>query len=325
MSNPEFLAEGTAVQDLQKPDRVLIGGENAMAIKALFDIYNTWVPKERIITTNLWSSELSKLVGNCLLAQRISSMNAISALCEVTGAEVGEVSKAVGEDSRIGRKFLQASAGFGGSCFQKDILNLIYLAEHYGLKEVGDYFAGIIQVNEWQKNRFVAKIINTMFNTVNKKKIAVLGFAFKKDTSDTRESASIYICQKLLNERANLCIYDPKVAESQIMCDMKAIMNDKYEGDYMASIPEDSPETLLVKQHITVAKNIDEAVKDAHAIVILTEWDEFKTYDYGKIFKAMKKPAFLFDGRKILPAKQMESIGFSFYAIGTPETKPAEW
>lgn len=324
LSNPEFLAEGTAINDLNNPDRVLIGGESEEAIATLSSVYEHWVPKERIITTNLWSSELSKLVANCMLAQRISSINAISALCEKTGADVTQVAHAVGKDSRIGPKFLQASVGFGGSCFQKDILNLVYLAEHYNLPEVADYFYGIVRINDYQRERFAKKVIHKLFNTVSNKKITVLGFAFKKDTADTRESSSIYICKALLEEHANIHIYDPKVPEEQIHYDMKSIMNGCYEGDFSARF-EESPESELVKTHIHCAKDPYEAVKDSHAVLVMTEWDEFKTYDYKKIFELMKKPAYIFDGRNILNGKQLESIGFDVYQIGKQESNPADW
>ena len=298
LSNPEFLAEGTAVQDLKNPDRVLIGGdqtpEGLAAIQTLFDIYAHWVPSEKILTTNVWSSELSKLTANAFLAQRISSINAISALCEATEANVDEVARAVGTDSRIGPKFLKSSVGFGGSCFQKDVLNLVYLCEHYGLTEVAEYWEQVIKMNDYQRKRFVKRIVTTLFNTVAGKKIALLGFAFKKDTNDTRESAAIYICRDLLDEQAEVHIYDPKVSRQQI-------------ADI--GIPEDHP-------GVHTHSSAEEACDSAHAVAILTEWDEFTKLDYQAIFDKMLKPAFIFDGRNILDLEALRKIGFETRAVG---------
>lgn len=301
LSNPEFLAEGTAIKDLLEPDRVLIGGENKDAIQALVDIYARWVDRDKILTTNLWSSELSKLTANAFLAQRVSSINSISELCEKTGANVDEVAKAIGMDSRIGPKFLKASVGFGGSCFQKDILNLVYIARSYNLHEVADYWEQVIIMNDHQKHRFADNIIQTLFNTVNGKKIAILGWAFKKDTNDTRESASIYVADYLLNELANISVYDPKVPAEKVFIDL----------DNLNSRPSEENRTL-----VTVEKDPYLACKDAHAIAILTEWDEFKDYDWKRIKEHMMKPAFIFDGRKLLNRKEMEALGFIYYAIG---------
>lgn len=301
LSNPEFLAEGTAIQDLHHPDRVLIGGENPEAIQTLVDIYAAWVPKENIITTNLWSSELSKLVANAFLAQRVSSINAISELCEVTGADVNEVAYAIGKDSRIGPKFLKASVGFGGSCFQKDILNLVYIARSYNLHQVADYWEQVIIMNDHQKERFADKIIKTLYNTVNGKNIAFLGWAFKKDTNDTRESAAIYVADHLLEEEAFITVYDPKVSAEQIYADL----------DYLGTrSPEEN------RRLVKVVHEPYEACREAHAIAILTEWDEFKTYDWQKIYNNMYKPAFVFDGRNILDSEMIISIGFIMYNIG---------
>lgn len=301
LSNPEFLAEGTAVQDLHNPDRVLIGGESAAAIQALVNIYGAWVPKENIITTNLWSSELSKLVANAFLAQRVSSINAISELCEVTGADVNEVAFAIGKDSRIGSKFLKASVGFGGSCFQKDILNLVYIARSYNLHQVADYWEQVIIMNDHQKERFADKIIRTLYNTVNGKNIAFLGWAFKKDTNDTRESAAIYVADHLLEEEANITVYDPKVSAEQIYADL----------DYLGTrSPEEN------RRLVKVVTDPYEACKDAHAVAILTEWDEFKSYDWQKIYENMYKPAFVFDGRNILEKANLQRLGFSYNGIG---------
>ncbi len=305
LSNPEFLAEGTAIQDLMNPDRVLIGGEESEegqeAIDALVDIYATWIPKEKILTTNVWSSELSKLAANAFLAQRVSSINAISELCEVTGADVDEVSKAIGMDSRIGPKFLKASVGFGGSCFQKDILNLVYIAKSYGLNEVADYWEQVIIMNDHQKNRFAENIVSKLYNTVSGKKIAFLGWAFKKDTNDTRESAAIYVADVLLNEQAEITVYDPKVSEERIYADL----------DYLNTRSPEENRRLL-----KVVKEPYKACENAHAIAILTEWDEFKEYDWQKIFVSVIKPAFIFDGRKILEGNKIQDIGFQYYAIG---------
>ncbi|MFH1499123.1 MAG: UDP-glucose 6-dehydrogenase, partial [Verrucomicrobiota bacterium] len=285
LSNPEFLAEGTAVADLLNPDRVLIGGERTpegdAAVETLVSVYARWVPRERIITTNLWSSELSKLVANAFLAQRISSINSISALCEATGADVDEVANAIGKDSRIGPKFLKASVGFGGSCFQKDILNLVYLCQKFGLPEVAAYWESVVGMNNWQKQRFAAKVVSTLFNTVAGKKIAVLGFAFKKDTNDTRETAAISVCADLLAEQANVVVYDPKVPAAKINADVLG-----------AGAPADP--------RLTTAADAYAACEGAHAVVVLTEWDEFKTLDFQRIHAGMQKPAFLFDGRNIL-------------------------
>jgi UDPglucose 6-dehydrogenase len=305
LSNPEFLAEGTAVQDLHKPDRILIGGEDTKegleAIHKLVDVYSSWVALDNILTTNLWSSELSKLVANAFLAQRVSSINAISELCEATGADVSEVSRSIGMDSRIGPKFLKASVGFGGSCFQKDILNLVYIAKSLGLTEVADYWEQVIIMNDHQKHRFARKIVKTLYNTVADKKIAFLGWAFKKDTNDTRESAAIYVAEKLLQEQANIVIYDPKVKREQIIADL----------EYLGSI---DPE--VIEKRITVVNDPYEAMKDTHAVAILTEWDEFKSYDWEKVYNQMFKPAFIFDGRGILDIQSLSELGFKLFRIG---------
>ncbi|WP_088656127.1 UDP-glucose 6-dehydrogenase [Geofilum rhodophaeum] len=305
LSNPEFLAEGTAVQDLHQPDRVLIGGgqdqAGQAAVQALVDIYARWVDRERIITTNVWSSELSKLTANAFLAQRVSSINAISALCEKSGADVDEIARAIGKDSRIGPKFLKASVGFGGSCFQKDILNLVYIARSYGLTEVADYWEQVIKMNDYQKRRFAENIVSKLFNTVSGKKIAILGWAFKKDTNDTRESAAIYVADYLLNEQAELWVYDPKVKAEQVYADL----------DYLNTRSE-AENRRLVK----VVNDPYQAMDDAHAVAILTEWDEFKTYDWQKVYEGMKKPAFLFDGRNVVSSPALLGLGFKYIGIG---------
>ncbi|WP_396149304.1 UDP-glucose 6-dehydrogenase [Flavobacterium sp.] len=306
LSNPEFLAEGTAIEDLFAPDRVLIGGDTTVegqdAIRKLVDVYANWVNKDLILTTNVWSSELSKLTANAFLAQRVSSINAMSELCEKTGADVNEVAKAIGLDSRIGSKFLKSSLGFGGSCFQKDILNLVYIAKSYGLNEVANYWEQVIIMNDHQKRRFSKNIINTLYNTVSGKKIAFLGWAFKKDTNDTRESAAIYVANDLISERANIAVFDPKVEENQILSDLNYLESRSAEEN---------------KKYISVENNGYDACNKAHAIAILTEWDEFKTYDWQKIYDNMLKPAFVFDGRNVLNKAELEKIGFIYQAIGS--------
>lgn len=296
LSNPEFLAEGTAISDLENPDRVLIGGmetpEGQAALNELVELYAQWVPRERIITTNLWSSELSKLVANALLAQRISSINSISALCEKTEANVYEVAAAAGRDSRIGPKFLNASIGFGGSCFKKDILNLVYLCEYYGLPEVATYWEQVVKMNNFQSRRFVQNMIGAMFNTVSAKKIAISGFAFKASTGDTRESPACAVCHQLLEERAELSIYDPKALEN-------------------AKI-----DLANAQGRINYCTSPYEAAKGAHAIAIMTEWNEFKELDYQRIFENMEKPAFIFDGRNIVDHQYLYELGFNVYPIG---------
>jgi len=305
LSNPEFLAEGTAIADLNAPDRVLIGGdqtpEGLEAIEALTAIYANWVPRERILQTNVWSSELSKLVANAFLAQRISSINSISALCEKTEANVDEIAKAIGMDSRIGSKFLKASVGFGGSCFQKDILNLVYIARSYGLAEVADYWEQVITMNDYQKRRFAQNIITKLNNTLSGKKIALLGWAFKKDTNDTRESAAIYVADYLLNEEAEVYVYDPKVSESQMLKDL----------DYLNTRLSEENRNRLRK-----VADVEQAVADAHAVAILTEWDEFKSYDWKGLSQQMIKPGFIFDGRNILEMKGEEGQGVYITGIG---------
>ncbi|SFR82016.1 MULTISPECIES: nucleotide sugar dehydrogenase [Maribacter] len=305
LSNPEFLAEGTAIEDLIHADRVLIGGNDTpsgqAAKDALSAVYEHWLPKERILQTNVWSSELSKLVANAFLAQRVSSINTISALCEKTDANIQEISRAIGFDSRIGSKFLNASVGFGGSCFQKDILNLVYIARSYGLNEVADYWEQVIIANDYQKSRFAENIITNLYNTISGKKIVMYGWAFKKDTNDTRESAAIAVADALLEERAEIIVYDPKVSEERIYADL----------DYLNTRSPEENRRLL-----KVTKEPIEVTKDAHAIAILTEWDEFKTYDWETIYKQMLKPAFVFDGRRLLETDTMKGIGFNYYKIG---------
>ncbi len=298
LSNPEFLAEGTAVADLEHPDRVLIGSmttpDGHDSMERLVEIYAHWVPREKILTTNVWSSEMSKLVSNAMLAQRISSINSISALCEKTEADIQEVSHAIGMDSRIGGKFLRAGVGFGGSCFKKDILNLVYLCECYNLPEVAAYWEQVVRMNEYQERRFAERIVKNMFNTVSNKRIALFGFAFKADTGDTRESPAIHISNLLIGEHASLAIYDPKAM-------------DNARADLAGTDGK-----------IEYFDDPYEAVRGAHAIALITDWKEFTTYDYGKIFTLMEKPAFIFDGRNILDHKSLHSIGFNVFPLGKP-------
>ena len=297
LSNPEFLAEGTAVADLNDPDRVLIGGHHTdagqKAVQALVDVYAAWVPRERIITTNLWSSELSKLTANAFLAQRVSSINSISALCEATEADVGEVAYAIGTDSRIGPKFLKASVGFGGSCFKKDILNLVYLCESYGLQEVAEYWRQVVKMNEYQERRFVGRMLHEMFNTISGKRIALFGFAFKADTGDTRESPAILIARELLEENAEVVITDPQALE-QAQIDLAD-----------------------VKDRIIFEPDPYKAAEGAHAIALLTEWQHYRTdMDYKRLFESMVQPAFFFDGRNCVDHHALYDIGFNVYSIG---------
>ncbi|CAI8368681.1 MAG: UDP-glucose 6-dehydrogenase [Formosa sp. Hel3_A1_48] len=305
LSNPEFLAEGTAIQDLETPDRVLIGGESTAsgqkAIEVLKTIYAAWVPEDQIITTNLWSSELSKLTANAFLAQRVSSINALTELCEKTGANINEVANAIGTDSRIGPKFLKASVGFGGSCFQKDILNLVYICKSLGLNEAADYWEQVIIMNNHQRERFADQIVKALYGTVADKKITFFGWAFKKDTNDTRESAAIYIADKLIDEHANIQVYDPKVSALQMQSDLN-YLNSRSESDN--------------DRYLSSEKDPYKAAEGAHALAIITEWDEFQNYDWKKIYDSMSKPACVFDGRNLLNKSELEAIGFSYQGIG---------
>jgi UDPglucose 6-dehydrogenase len=298
VSNPEFLAEGSAIQDLLEPDRVLIGSRQTpaglAAAREIVDIFAHWVGTDKIITTNLWSAELSKLVANAFLAQRISSINAVSALCEKTGADVGEISFAVGSDRRIGPRFLNASIGFGGSCFKKDILNLVYISRSYGLDEVADYWQSVVRMNEYQQERFVRMIIKEMFQTVVGKRIVLLGFAFKANTGDTRESPGIHVAAKLLEERAALVISDPQALE-----------NARRDLAGLAGAVEYEPDPYR-------------AAADAQGLAVITEWDLYKGLDFKKIFASMRKPAFVFDGRNILDHQKLFEIGFNVYPLGKP-------
>jgi len=298
LSNPEFLAEGSAVRDLENPDRVLIGSrqtpEGLAACRFLADLYARWVPRERILTANIWSSELSKLVANAFLAQRVSSINAISALCEKTEADVSEVARAVGMDSRIGPKFLNASVGFGGSCFRKDILNLVYLCRHYGLEEVADYWERVVLLNEHQQRRFVMTMLGAMFNTLAGKRICLLGFAFKANTGDTRESPAVFIARRLMEERADVVVTDPK-----------ALKNAK-------------ADLAGVCGHVSFVEDPYAATEGCHALAVMTEWDLYRNLNYERIYCTMEQPAFIFDGRNILDHKRLFEIGFNVYPIGKP-------
>jgi len=298
LSNPEFLAEGTAVADLEHPDRVLIGGDDPAAIEALASVYGHWVPAERILRTNLWSSELSKLTANAFLAQRISSINAIGALCEATGADVHEVAHAIGTDSRIGPKFLKAGPGFGGSCFQKDILNLVYLCGHYGLQEVAAYWQAVVELNGWQQHRLARLVVQRLFGTVTGKRIAVFGFAFKADTNDTREAPAIRICQDLLEEGAQLAIYDPKVSSAQMTDDLGQPPQAQGEGVWRA------------------AETPEEAVRQADAVVILTEWASFASLDWSMLVPQMRHPAWLFDTRSVADLAAARAAGLQVWRVG---------
>ena len=301
VSNPEFLAEGTAIQDLVNPDRVLIGGEENenghKAAKTVAELYAHWVPRERILLTSVWSSELSKLVANAMLAQRISSVNSISALCERTEADITEVSRAIGMDTRIGTKFLQASVGFGGSCFRKDILHLSYLCEYYGLPEVADYWSSVVRINEWQTDRFFQNILHELFNTLAGKTITMLGFAFKQDTGDTRDSPAIPLCEKLVGENARVRIHDPKALENARI------------------------ELKNLKGDVSFVEDVYEAADGAHALALVTQWDEYRELDYEKIHQTMAEPAFIFDGRNHLDHDKLYKIGFNVFPLGKSPLK----
>ena len=296
ISNPEFLAEGSAINDLQNPDRVLIGGEDDHSIAQIVNIYKRWVKSKNIITTNLWSSELSKLVANAFLAQRISSINTISALCEITGANIQEVSNAIGSDKRIGNKFLNAGPGFGGSCFKKDILNLVYLCRFYGLNSVADYWEQVVRVNIWQQKRISLIVIKNLFGTLSDKRLTIFGFSFKANTNDTRESPSINISKYLLEEGAKLSVYDPKVIEKQILSEFKNIKHNK---------------------NISVKNSALEAAEGSDAILVLTEWEEFKKLNWTEIYSVMRKPCWIFDSRICLDKKYLKDIGFNLWTLGS--------
>ena len=298
LSNPEFLAEGTAINDLENPDRILIGGEDKKAINALVEIYSNWVDKDKVFTTDLWSSELSKLIANAFLAQRISSINTISALCESTGAKINDVAIAVGMDKRIGSSFLNSGPGFGGSCFKKDISNLVYISNHYGLFEVASYWQKVLDINSWQQKRFVELVVKKMFGTISSKKIAILGFAFKANTNDTRESPAIYICRKLLEEGALLNIYDPKVSSAQISKDLNFSNNQRLNQNWLFS------------------NSLDDAFRNVDAALFLTEWNEFQSLQWCNLSKLMRKPAWVFDTRSIVNIKEAQKYGMKVWQVG---------
>lgn len=337
LSNPEFLAEGTAMRDLQNPDRVLIGcldtPSGREAADRLGEVYENWVAPERIYTTGLWSSELSKLAANALLAQRISSINSLAAICESTGANIGEVAHACGLDKRIGPNFLRATCGFGGSCFSKDLLNLVYLSESLGLQPVAEYWRGVLAMNDWSKARFAQKIVSTMFNTITSKRVAVLGFAFKKDTGDTRESPAITLCRSFLEDNALLSIYDPKVPHEQIWRDL---VNDPSRpspspylgsgGVLLDSSLDASIASLKSSGRVTLPSSALEACREAEAVVIATPWDQFRTLDWQAVFAQMQKPAFVFDGHSgFLDVGRLEKIGFKVQAVGRGPEKMDAW
>ena len=300
LSNPEFMAEGTGISDMENPDRVLIGSKDTPSGRAardeLMKIYAHWVPREKLITTSLWSSELSKLVSNAFLAQRISSINSISAVCEATEANVQEVAFAVGKDTRIGEKFLNAGIGFGGSCFRKDILNLVYLCEYYQLNEIADFWRQVVSINDYQVKRFVKRMLRAMFNTLVGKKISVFGFAFKPDTGDTRDTPAINLCRLLLEEKANLSISDPHALE-----------NAKRDLEGLENVDQ-----------VDYVEDPYEAAKGAHCIALMTAWEQYRSLDYKKIFDSMEKPAFIFDGRNHLDHQKLHEIGFNVFPIGSP-------
>ena len=308
LSNPEFLAEGTAINDLLEPDRVLIGGEDQESTKILSKIYENWIPKEKILLTNLWSSELSKLVANAFLAQRISSINSISAICEVTGAKIREVSRAVGKDSRIGSKFLDSGPGFGGSCFKKDILNLVYLAEYFGLEEVAKFWEEVVNINSWHQKRIAKIVVQKLFGTISQKKIVILGFAFKANTNDTRESAAIRICKDLIEEGAELVIHDPKVNPLQIEIDLemkqfKEIKNENIDNS------NNNYGIWTFSKHLNIFDN-------AHAVLVLTEWDDYKYIEWDLVAKKMVKPAWVFDARSIVNGDLVKKSGMNMWSLG---------
>ena len=311
LSNPEFLAEGTAIKDLFKSDRVLVGSDQTesgfLAAQSLVKIYENWIPKNKILTTNVWSSELTKLASNAMLAQRISSINSLSAICEETGADIEEVSNAIGFDKRIGKDFLKSSVGFGGSCFQKDILNLVYLSKYYGLNEVADFWHQVIKINDYQKNRFTKRIIKELNGTIKSKKISVLGWAFKKDTNDSRESASIYVTDNLLNEGAKVYIYDPKVTKVRIIDDLKKL----WEANSISEVEIKSKLTNL-----NIVDNYKDCFKKSSCVAILTEWDEFKKYDWKSLILEMEKQHVIIDGRNILPKNKMDKLTKKYISIG---------
>ncbi len=313
LSNPEFLAEGTAIKDLEYPDRVLIGGENKESMIALSQMYQNWVPENDILFTNIWSSELAKLTSNAFLAQRISSINSISAICEVTGADVREVSRAIGKDSRIGSKFLESGPGFGGSCFKKDILNLVYLSEYFGLIEVARFWEEVVNINNWHQSRITKIVVEKLFGSISQKKIVILGFAFKANTNDTRESAAIKICKDLIMEGAELIIHDPKVDPLQIENDLqiKPSSDTNYQN-------ESSLNNQFGKWRFSNNLNVFD---NAHAVLVLTEWEDYKNIEWDKVAKQMVKPAWIFDARSIVNTDKVKKLGINLWSLGDGSTK----
>ncbi len=309
LSNPEFLSEGSAIEDLRAPDRVLIGGEREESVEALSEIYSNWVPENKILKTNIWSSELAKLTANAFLAQRISSINSISALCEATGADVREVARAIGSDNRIGSKFLDSGPGFGGSCFKKDILNLVYLSEYFGLPEVAAFWEGVVKLNSWHQHRISKLVVKKLFGTVSGKKISILGFAFKANTNDTRESASINICRDLLEEGAILNIHDPKVESWQISKDLES-------QSLKLSTNDINSNNTSHNGKWSFSNTIYEAVEGCDAILVLTEWEEYALIDWERVSKIMRHPAWVFDARSILKPDQVTKFGLNLWRIG---------
>ena len=302
LSSPEFLAEGTAIKDLENPDRVLIGGEDNEAIESLTNIYKKWIPGDKILQTNIWSSELSKLTANAFLAQRVSSINAISALCETTGAEINEVVKAIGSDKRIGQKFLSPSPGFGGSCFKKDILNLVYLCRFYGLEEVANYWEQVMSINNWQKYRISSLVIQKLFGTVSNKKILILGFSFKPETNDTRESPAIQISKDLIENGAELLIHDPVVSKKQIEIELglKEFENNKINVGMWKYI-----------------RDIKKAAHDVDAIIVVTEWEEYKKLNWRELSDLLRKPSWIFDTRGIIPISLLKQLNSYYWQVGS--------
>ena len=301
LSNPEFLSEGNAINDLQNPDRVLIGGIDNNAIESLAELYLNWIPKNKIIRTNIWSSELSKLAANAFLAQRVSSINSISAICEKTGADIKQVTMAIGMDKRIGDKFLNTGPGFGGSCFQKDIANLIYLCEYYNLEKIAKYWQSVLDINKWQKLRIINLIVDKLFGNLSLKKIAILGFAFKANTNDTRNSPAIEICKGLLEEGAELNIYDPKVKSEDISLCLDYLEKSdfkKYRGSWCS------------------LNSLSNAVEGSDAILVLTDWDEFKFINWKEISISMRKPSWLFDTRLCVNESEVIKAGLNYWGIG---------
>lgn len=299
LSNPEFMSEGTAIDDLQNPDRVLVGGQSDGPVQELAGIYGNWVDADRIITTNLWSAELAKLTSNAFLAQRVSSINAIAGLCEATGADVEEVRTAIGADRRIGREFLRPGPGFGGSCFKKDLLNLIYIAEHYGLDEVARYWRAVVDLNGWSAKRISRMIVKTLFGTLRYKRIAVLGFAFKADTNDTRESPSIGICRDLLRDGASLNIHDPRVGREAI-------------AQLLTTDDNDSPAAA----QFTKVNSVESACDGADAVLILTDWREYRQLDWATLASLMRRPGWVFDTRRGTNLDEAAAQGLETWEIG---------